>query len=114
MEYQQLQQQQRQKRQAEESKQSMNDIEEPQIDVAENENENKQSLIEERINKSKEKLAKVSEMCANCAKSDLIKVAVRLPDGRRAEYTFCKDNTVESLFDFVNTFHLKTDDKYIE
>merc|ERR1712129_499256 len=70
--------------------------------------------IEKRINEANEKLKQISSLIENAAKNELIKVALRLPNGKRVQYTFCNQNTIESVFDFANTFKLKIDDAYIE
>merc|ERR1712176_1117447 len=70
--------------------------------------------IEKRINDANEKLKKISSLIENAPKNELIKVALRLPNGKRVEYTFWNQNTIESIFDFANTFKLKIEDTYIE
>merc|ERR1712173_206230 len=76
--------------------------------------ETMEKRMESRIKQANEKLKQISGLIASASDKDLIKVALRLPDGKRHTHTFCNENTIESVFDFANTFKMKNDDAYIE
>jgi len=67
-----------------------------------------------RIKIAKEKIEKLSALIEKAPKDKLIKVALRLPNGKRVQHIFCSENTVQSLFDFARCHELKVDDQYIE
>jgi len=73
--------------------------------------------IDDTINRmeiAKEKINKLSSLISKSSKDKLIKVALRLPNGKRVQHIFCNENRVESLFDFALCHELKIDDKHIE
>ena len=118
MEYQralQQQQQQQQQQQITENKQDdVDEHEESQIANNQNDDSSKEEMMKSKMNAATEKLKQLSSLIESASKDELIKVALRLPDGKRVQHTFCNQNKVESLFDFANTFDLKVDDEYIE
>merc|ERR1711933_137761 len=73
-----------------------------------------QQEIESRMKSAAEKIEQLSSLIEKSPKDKLIKVALRLPDGKRVQHTFCNKNKVESLFDFANTHSLKAGDEYIQ
>eukprot|EP01083_Nonionella_stella_P316095 1144366_1 len=48
------------------------------------------------------------------SQTNKVRVALRLPNGKRVEHMFCDGNCVESLFDFALCHELKIDDEYID
>ena len=67
-----------------------------------------------RMEIAKEKINKLCKLNENVSKDKLIKVALRLPNGKRVQNIFSDENTVESLFDFVLCHELIIDEEYID
>lgn len=78
-------------------------------------NQNDQTeKYQNRMKTAKEKINKLLKLNENVSKDKLIKVALRLPNGKRVQNIFCEDNNIESLFDFALCHELLIDNKDID
>eukprot|EP01084_Bolivina_argentea_P109650 195990_1 len=99
------QEQEKEKEEEEEEEQKQNETEK--------EKEHDAGKWQRRMQIANKKINALSLMIDE-SQTNKVRVALRLPNGKRVEHMFCDGNCVESLFDFALCHELKIDDEYID